>query len=138
MLKPLQSDMPNRHLSFFNGVIPTLEKFNEDEVLKFQMRVLQLISNITDEKRRGPQPFNYPQPPLHSSQPTISTHPHFYIVTQRNQPPQQASYQYYQNLDQPTASTYCAPIPQPIDSPSPALSISFSLNSIEFSALSPI
>lgn len=40
MLKILQSEMSNWHLSFFHGIIHALENFNDDEVLKFQMGVL--------------------------------------------------------------------------------------------------
>ncbi|XP_063535718.1 uncharacterized protein LOC134745575 [Cydia strobilella] len=36
----------NRHLSFFNGILPALDKFDEDEVLEFQMGVLQLLKKI--------------------------------------------------------------------------------------------
>lgn len=124
--------MPNRHLSFFQGVIPALEKFDEHEVLKFQMGVLQLISNINDEKRRVSQPLNYPQP--------TTSHRHFYsyILPQVHQPPQQASYQHYQNSNQSAASTSCMPLQRPIESPSPAQSTSASYNSIDISALSPI
>lgn len=47
MLKALEADdKPNRYLSFFHGVLPALEKFDENEILKFQMGVLLLISKI--------------------------------------------------------------------------------------------
>ncbi|XP_063623875.1 uncharacterized protein LOC134795874 [Cydia splendana] len=36
----------NRHLSFFNGILPALDKLDEDEVLEFQMGVLHLLKNI--------------------------------------------------------------------------------------------
>ncbi|GBN53734.1 hypothetical protein AVEN_17297-1 [Araneus ventricosus] len=58
-----------RHLSFFKGIIPSLEEFNEQEVLKFQMGVLQLISNINDQRHRAShaqlpaQFFSFPSQP---------------------------------------------------------------------------
>lgn len=53
MLKALENDVnPNRHLSFFRGIFPALDKFDENEVLRFQMGVLQLISQINDGKQR--------------------------------------------------------------------------------------
>lgn len=36
----------NRHLSFFNGILPSLDKYDDDEVLEFQMGVLQLMKKI--------------------------------------------------------------------------------------------
>lgn len=70
MLKALEHEKPNRHLSFFQGVLPSLEKFNEHEVLQFQMGVLQVIANINQQKLRTSQlPSFYSQPPSLSSQP---------------------------------------------------------------------
>lgn len=36
----------SRHLSFFKGILPSLEKFNEQQTLHFQSRILQLITVI--------------------------------------------------------------------------------------------
>ncbi|XP_063382022.1 uncharacterized protein LOC134668507 [Cydia fagiglandana] len=36
----------NRHLYFFNAILPALDKLGEDQVLEFQMGVLQLLKNI--------------------------------------------------------------------------------------------
>jgi len=41
-----EGNQPNRHLSFFKGIIPSLQNLNEEETLEFQMGVLQLIANI--------------------------------------------------------------------------------------------
>jgi hypothetical protein len=41
-----EGNQPNRHLSFFKGIIPSLQNFDEEETLKFQMGVLQLIAHI--------------------------------------------------------------------------------------------
>ncbi|XP_061714803.1 uncharacterized protein LOC133523313 [Cydia pomonella] len=40
----------NRHLSFFYGILPTLDKFDEDEILEFQMGVLQLLKKIKSSR----------------------------------------------------------------------------------------
>jgi len=50
---------PNRHLSFFKGIIPSLQNLNEEETLVFQMGVLQLIANIKHRK-----PSNFSSQPL--------------------------------------------------------------------------
>jgi hypothetical protein len=51
MLKALESSrQPNRHISFFNG-IPSLEIFNDDDIIQFQTGVLQLIENIKSKKK---------------------------------------------------------------------------------------
>ena len=50
---------PNRHLSFFKGIIPALQNFNEEETLEFQMGVLQLIANTKHRK-----PSNFSSQPL--------------------------------------------------------------------------
>ena len=47
-----EGNQPNRHPSFFKGIIPSLQNFNNEETIVFQMTVLQLIANInpsTDE-----------------------------------------------------------------------------------------
>jgi len=41
-----EGNQPNRHLSFFKGIIPPLQNLNEEETLEFQMAVLQSIANI--------------------------------------------------------------------------------------------
>jgi len=35
-----EGNQPNRHLSFFRGIIPSLQSCNEEETLEFQMGVL--------------------------------------------------------------------------------------------------
>ena len=49
MLEALR-EKPNRHQSFFNGILPSLEDFDEFEVLEFQMDVLKSIKNIKQRK----------------------------------------------------------------------------------------
>ena len=50
-----EGNQPNRHLSFFRGIILSLQNFNEEETLEIQMGVLQLIANI---KHRKPSNFS--------------------------------------------------------------------------------
>jgi hypothetical protein len=47
IIKALEKgNQPNQHLSFLKGIIPSLQNFNEEETLGFQVGVLQLIPNI--------------------------------------------------------------------------------------------
>lgn len=48
-----QPEKPNRHASFFSGIIPSLDSFSDDEVLDFQQGVLSVIQNIK-KKRSNP------------------------------------------------------------------------------------
>ncbi|XP_047098859.1 uncharacterized protein LOC124712850 [Schistocerca piceifrons] len=41
----------DRHISFFRGIIPSLETFDDDEIVEFQLNVLQIIANIKKRKR---------------------------------------------------------------------------------------
>ncbi|KAG7211254.1 hypothetical protein KM043_010563 [Ampulex compressa] len=61
MLKALKrSDQPNRHMSFFSGIVPSLETLDDDEIIQFQIGVLQLIEKI--KRRKRPQNFHYQSP----------------------------------------------------------------------------
>lgn len=44
-------EKPDRHTSFFNGIIPTLNTFDDDEVVEFQLNVMQLLSNMKKKKK---------------------------------------------------------------------------------------
>ncbi|XP_066250414.1 uncharacterized protein [Euwallacea similis] len=39
----------SRHLCFFKGILPSLERLNDDDTIEFQIRVLQLVAEL---KRR--------------------------------------------------------------------------------------
>ncbi|XP_047999196.1 uncharacterized protein LOC125236436 [Leguminivora glycinivorella] len=41
----------NRHLSFFNGILPALDELHEDEVLDFQIGVLHLLKKIRSSRQ---------------------------------------------------------------------------------------
>jgi len=59
----------NQHLSFFKGIIPSLQNFNEEKTVEFQMGVLLLIANIKHRKPRNfsSQPLSVFNEPLHTS-----------------------------------------------------------------------
>ncbi|KAK5647760.1 hypothetical protein RI129_002652 [Pyrocoelia pectoralis] len=44
-------ETPDRHLSFFRGIIPSLNTFDDDEILEFQMSVLQTITCIKQREK---------------------------------------------------------------------------------------
>lgn len=46
----------DRHLSFFNGIRPSLEQFTDDETLQFQSDVINVIQNIKKSRLLQPQP----------------------------------------------------------------------------------
>ena len=54
-----EGNQPNRHLSFFKDIILSLQNFNKEETLDFQMGILQLIANIKQRK-----PSNFSSQPL--------------------------------------------------------------------------
>jgi hypothetical protein len=66
-----EGNQPNRHLSFFKGIIPSLQNFNEEETLEFQMGVPQLIANI---KHRKPSNFSIQPLPVYNQPFHTSSH----------------------------------------------------------------
>lgn len=42
--------LSNRHAMFFHGILPSLGDFNEDETLSLQLKVLQVIKGIKDDR----------------------------------------------------------------------------------------
>jgi hypothetical protein len=67
----VEGNQPNRHLSFFKGIIPSLQNFNEKETLEFQMGILQLIANI---KQRKPSSFSSQLLPVYNQPFHTSSH----------------------------------------------------------------
>lgn len=58
MLEVLEQEKkPNRHLSFFEGITPSLNDFTENEILQFQTGVLKLIMDLK-RKRTCPEIAN--------------------------------------------------------------------------------
>ncbi|KAG8309365.1 hypothetical protein J6590_087862 [Homalodisca vitripennis] len=43
----------DRHSSFVTGIIPSLETFDDDEVVEFQLKVLQTVSDIKKRKQNA-------------------------------------------------------------------------------------
>ncbi|CAK1580922.1 unnamed protein product [Parnassius mnemosyne] len=62
----------DRHLCFFKGIIPSLSSFNEDEIIKFQMGILQLITTIKQSRLNTPQLQSFT---TQVSRPTLSQSP---------------------------------------------------------------
>jgi len=71
MKAPEEGNQSNRHLSFFKGIIPSLQNFNEEETLEFEMGFLQLITNI---KHRKPSNFSSQPLPLYNQPFHTSSH----------------------------------------------------------------
>ncbi|RZF41085.1 hypothetical protein LSTR_LSTR002717 [Laodelphax striatellus] len=44
-------EKPDRHTSFFNGIIPSLQTFDDDEIVEFQLSVLQVLSDMKKRKK---------------------------------------------------------------------------------------
>ncbi|XP_034833800.1 uncharacterized protein [Maniola hyperantus] len=59
LLKALE-EKPDPHISFFQGVLPHLHKYDDNEVLEFQTGVLRLISTIDAKKKAASKNFQQP------------------------------------------------------------------------------
>ncbi|XP_045481857.1 uncharacterized protein LOC123685997 [Harmonia axyridis] len=57
---------PNRHIAFIQGLLPTLENFDDDEVLEFQTGVLQLAQRIKSKRKN--KASSTPDPSFHPNQ----------------------------------------------------------------------
>lgn len=70
MLKALEEPTVSPHISFFQGLLPHLNNFDNSEILEFQMGVLEVISKINNKRKNTVQhqpqllppqtPPNYP------------------------------------------------------------------------------
>lgn len=71
------TEKPYRHLSFFKGILPSLEDFDELDTLDFQMEVLKVIKKIRE--RKHPLPWRsktpYDSPSSTPSMPSPSSTP---------------------------------------------------------------
>lgn len=71
-------EKPNRHLSFFKGILPSLEDFDELDIdtLDFQMEVLKVIKKIRERKHplrwRSKTPYDSPSSTPSMSSPSIT------------------------------------------------------------------
>lgn len=76
MIKALEEPTTTSpHISFFQGLMPHLNKFDDSEILEFQMGVLELISKINNKRKNTAQPLP------HASQ-THSYYPNNYPFPQ--------------------------------------------------------
>lgn len=73
-LEPKEPEKTDPNVSFFQSLLPHLKKFNADDILQFQMGVLQVISNLNERKRGAIHPPQYSQHNYHSSH---LSHPSF-------------------------------------------------------------
>lgn len=111
MLKALE-EPEDRHISFFKGIVPTLHTFIEDETIKFQIGVLQLVSNIKQNRYQTQQRHMDFNLFLSAVAPTVNYN--HYIPTQKimqyrsdlklstNQPGTSMSYQNTENRPKQT------------------------------------
>ncbi|VEN34554.1 unnamed protein product [Callosobruchus maculatus] len=68
ILKALEAPAVSPHISFFQGLLPHLHKFDDSEILEFQMGVLEVISKINNKRKNNQsQPLPSQRPPDHSS-----------------------------------------------------------------------
>lgn len=77
-------DKEDRHMQFFKGILPSLQKFNENQIVDFQMGVLQVIKNIQNtvciptqpqQLQMYASPYSQQNPfkyPLHPCSPLLS------------------------------------------------------------------
>lgn len=64
IIKALDSkkETPDSNMSIFQSLLPQVKKFNNSQILQFQMGVLQVISNITNQQTLVPPNQGYPTP----------------------------------------------------------------------------
>lgn len=67
MLKAVETGQQDgdRHLSFFKGIIPSISKFSEPQIVEFQLGVLQLVQKM----QQTTPPTQVPQNIVHYQQP---------------------------------------------------------------------
>lgn len=67
MLKVVETPQQDgdRHLSFFKGIIPSISKFNEPQIVEFQLGVLQLVKKM----QQTTPPTQVPHNIVHYQQP---------------------------------------------------------------------
>lgn len=65
---------PDRHISFIQGIIPSLETFDDDEIIEFQLKVLQVVQDIKKRKKTlaNVNPVTLPRTTPTPSSPSIS------------------------------------------------------------------
>ncbi|XP_014261981.1 uncharacterized protein LOC106674054 [Cimex lectularius] len=61
IIKALEEPPLSPHILFFQGLLPHLNKFDDSEVLEFQMGVLEVISKIKNKQKNTAQPQLLPR-----------------------------------------------------------------------------
>ncbi|XP_072943685.1 uncharacterized protein [Epargyreus clarus] len=122
MLKKMEEE-PDRHLCFFKGIIPSLNTFTDDEVIQFQLGVMELITKIK-KQRCSVQYHRINHPDTTHSQTIHQTFRPQLPVSFQNIPPQsQFSHQTFVPPSTLPYQTVPLNVPSPIQStvPSPQL-----------------
>jgi hypothetical protein len=133
MLKAFESSsQPNQHLSFFNGIIPSLETFNDNNIIQFQTGVLQLMENI---KRKQIQQDVYQSPSIFRVQTPYQINANQQFTARTGPPCTGTENQFYTNFGQ-KQSALSPPGNSHSDGTSPAFSTSSNnTDVIEFATL---
>jgi hypothetical protein len=67
ILEKPDTSKPNRHLSVFQGILPSLQNLNDDQTIEFQLGVLNVIKNVKKHRRTFPPTQNFPShQPIHN------------------------------------------------------------------------
>lgn len=114
-LEPKEQEKPDPNMSFFQSLLPQLNNFNAEEILYFQMGVLQVISNLNERKKGTVHPPQYSQQtnyynPSHLAHPSFSQPPPFHNQPQQSlipAPANQMSQQYHQYNQPPPFKKFC-------------------------------
>lgn len=56
IIKALEEPPVSPHISFFLGLLPHLNNFDDSEILEFQMGVLEVISKVKNKRKNTTQP----------------------------------------------------------------------------------
>lgn len=75
IFKKLQ-EPEDRHVSFFKGILPSLQKFDDTETLEFQSGVIKIIQSI-HRSRQTPKGPVWPVPSEHAIQPSPHMHSYY-------------------------------------------------------------
>lgn len=75
IFKKLQ-EPEDRHVSFFKGILPSLQKFDDTESLEFQSGVIKIIQSI-HRSRQTPKGPVWPVPSEHAIQPSPHMHSYY-------------------------------------------------------------
>jgi hypothetical protein len=111
ILKPLEAGKPNSKLSFFHSLLPHLDKYDENEILEFQMAVPQVMANINRRKNMvSCQPSL--QLPIDSYQPPQPTN----NISQAHSLSSNSAAQYYQNFSPTSHEGYARNTLTPVSS----------------------